>query len=56
MFAYTGLNKEMVDKCIADYHIYLLGTGRISVAGINTNNVGYIAQAFHDVTKDTANF
>lgn len=52
MFAYTGLNKEQVDKCIKDYHVYLLGTGRISVAGINTNNVKYIAESFHAVTKD----
>lgn len=52
MFAYTGLNKEQVDKVVGDYHVYLLASGRISVAGINTNNVAYIAKAFHEATKD----
>jgi len=26
-------------------------TGRISIAGLNTNNVEYVAKAFHEVTK-----
>lgn len=52
MFAYTGLNKEQVDRCVKEFHVYLLGTGRISVAGINKNNVAYIAKAFHECTKD----
>lgn len=34
-----------------DYHVYLMKTGRISVAGITEGNVGYLANAIHDVTK-----
>lgn len=56
MFAYTGLKKEQVERVVKEYHIYLLGTGRISVAGVNVNNVKYIANAFHEVTKDDASF
>jgi aspartate/tyrosine/aromatic aminotransferase len=32
--------------------IYMTADGRISIAGLNTNNLDYIAKAFHRVTKD----
>ena len=51
MFAYTGLTKEQVQRCINEYHIYLTMNGRISIAGLNTRNVEYVAKAFHEVTK-----
>jgi len=34
------------------YHIYLVHSGRISIAGLNTKNVDYVAQAFDAVTKN----
>jgi aspartate aminotransferase, mitochondrial len=52
MFAFTGLNKEMVDQLRNDYAIYMTADGRISIAGFNTKNIDYIADAFHTVTKD----
>ncbi|KAK8813155.1 hypothetical protein WA158_002747 [Blastocystis sp. Blastoise] len=51
MFAFTGLTKEQVLKVRKDYHIYLTDNGRISMAGVNTHNVEYIAKAFYEVTK-----
>ena len=33
MFSYTGLNKTQVKLLKAKYHIYMLDSGRISVAG-----------------------
>jgi aspartate aminotransferase, mitochondrial len=53
MFAFTGLNKDMVDALRKDYHIYLTADGRISISGLNTANIDYVADAFHKVTKDT---
>ncbi|KAK8791836.1 hypothetical protein WA158_005213 [Blastocystis sp. Blastoise] len=53
MFAFTGLTKEQVLKVRSEYHIYLTDNGRISMAGVNTHNVEYIAMAFHEVTKDS---
>lgn len=48
MFSYTGLNENQV-KCLIDkHHIHLVKNGRISMAGINTHNVGYIAEAIKD--------
>jgi aspartate aminotransferase len=51
MFAYTGLNKAMVDELREKYAIYMTADGRISIAGLNTGNLNYIAEAFHAVTK-----
>lgn len=52
MFAYTGLTKEQVLELAEKYHIYLVHSGRISIAGLNTKNVGYVAEAFDAVTKN----
>jgi len=51
MFAYTGLSKEQVDKVRETHSIYMTADGRISIAGLNTHNLEYIANAFHEVTK-----
>jgi len=50
MFAYTGLNKAQVDDLISNSSIYLTGDGRISLAGLNTKNLDYIAGEFHRVS------
>ena len=51
MFAYSGMNKEQVTKLRDVHHIYCTMDGRISMAGVTTGNVDYIANAIHDVTK-----
>mmetsp|Transcript_7500 Transcript_7500/g.951 ORF Transcript_7500/g.951 Transcript_7500/m.951 type:complete len:85 (+) Transcript_7500:991-1245(+) len=51
MFAFTGLNKEQCERITKDFHVYLTMDGRISVAGLNTNNVNYVANAIHEVTR-----
>jgi len=51
MFCYTGMNQQQVEKIISDHSVYLTKDGRISVAGISSSNVGYLAKAIHDVTK-----
>ncbi|KRW99469.1 Pyridoxal phosphate-dependent transferase [Pseudocohnilembus persalinus] len=53
MFAYTGLHEQHCSKLTDDFHIYLMKSGRISVAGVNQNNVKYLAESIHSVTKDT---
>jgi len=52
MFAYTGLSTPQVDELAKKYSIYMTADGRISIAGLNTHNVDYIANAFHEVSKD----
>lgn len=51
MFAYTGLTKEMVEELRAVHGIYMTGDARISICGLNTKNLDYIAAAFHKVTN-----
>ncbi|CAG9097938.1 unnamed protein product [Plutella xylostella] len=51
MFCYTGLKPEQVAKLTKDFHIYLTKDGRISVAGISSKNVNYVAEAMHKVTS-----
>lgn len=49
MFSYTGLNeKQCTEFLIKKHHIHLVKNGRISMAGINTKNVNYIADAIKD--------
>lgn len=42
----------MVEQLKKEYAIYMTSDGRISISGLNTNNLDYIADAFHNVTKD----
>jgi aspartate/tyrosine/aromatic aminotransferase len=48
MFAYTGLQAKHVDILTKKYHIYCTTNGRFSMAGVNPNNVSYIAEAMKD--------
>ncbi len=43
MFAFTGLNEAQVDLLREKYSIYMTKDGRISIAGLNTKNLDYIA-------------
>lgn len=45
MFSYTGLTAKQCEILINKYHIYLLKSGRISMAGINEKNVKYLAKS-----------
>ncbi|CAG8748505.1 2820_t:CDS:2, partial [Cetraspora pellucida] len=48
MFCYTGLKPEQVERLTHDYHVYLTKDGRISIAGISSSNVKYLAEAIHE--------
>jgi aspartate aminotransferase len=49
MFAYTGLNAEQMDKLAKEHSVYATKDGRISVAGITSENVGRLAEAIYKV-------
>ncbi|KAK1772828.1 pyridoxal phosphate-dependent transferase [Phialemonium atrogriseum] len=49
MFAYTGLTPEQMDKLAKEHSVYATKDGRISVAGITTENVGRLAEAIYKV-------
>ncbi|KAF2154306.1 putative aspartate aminotransferase mitochondrial precursor [Myriangium duriaei CBS 260.36] len=49
MFAYTGLKPEQMDSLAKDHSVYATKDGRISVAGITSDNVGRLAEAIYKV-------
>ncbi|KAL3077175.1 hypothetical protein niasHS_013164 [Heterodera schachtii] len=51
MFCFTGITPEQVDRLTKEFSIYLTRDGRISMAGITSKNIEYIANALHEVTK-----
>lgn len=51
MFAYSGLDKDQVMTMRKKHHLYCTADGRISMAGVTSGNVDYIANAIHDVSK-----
>jgi aspartate/tyrosine/aromatic aminotransferase len=48
MFSYTGLTTPQCENMINKWHVHMLKNGRISMAGINSKNVVYLAQAIQD--------
>jgi len=49
MFSYSGLNPEQVKRLREEHAIYLVGSGRINVAGINEQNLGPLCAAIAEV-------
>ncbi|WP_066337839.1 amino acid aminotransferase [Azohydromonas lata] len=45
MFSYTGLTAEQVDRLREEHAVYLVRSGRMCVAGLNTGNVQAVADA-----------
>lgn len=54
MFSFTGLTEQQVLKIRSDAHVYMTKNGRISMAGLNTGNVEYVAKAVDKVVRETA--
>ncbi|EIX9086119.1 aromatic amino acid transaminase [Klebsiella aerogenes] len=46
MFSYTGLSAAQVDRLREEFGVYLIASGRMCVAGLNSRNVQRVAQAF----------
>ena len=49
MFSFSGLNKEQVNKLKTQFGVYIVGSGRISVAGITTHNIDALCTAIAGV-------
>ncbi|MBB2402698.1 MULTISPECIES: aromatic amino acid transaminase [unclassified Escherichia] len=46
MFSYTGLSAALVDRLREEFGVYLIASGRMCVAGLNSANVQRVAKAF----------
>ena len=51
MFSFTGLSPKQSDAMVKEHHIYMTKNGRISVAGLTTSNIGYVAKCMKDVIE-----
>jgi aspartate aminotransferase len=51
MFSFTGLNAEQSKRMIEKTHIYLTSNGRISMAGLNSKNIRYVAESMDAVVR-----
>jgi len=51
MFSYTGLSAAQVEVLKNDFGIYAVSTGRICLAALNSNNIGYVAESIAQVVK-----
>jgi len=51
MFSYTGLSPQQVDRLREEFAVYLVRSGRMCVAGLNSRNVEYVADAMAEVLK-----
>jgi len=49
MFSFTGLTPDQVNRLRDQYAIYIVGSGRINVAGITEKNIDRLCQAIADV-------
>lgn len=45
MFSFTGLSREQVERLREDHGVYLVGSGRINVAGLNEGNLDRVCAA-----------
>lgn len=52
MFSFTGLNEQQVLKVRSEFHVYMTKNGRVSMAGLNTHNVDYVAKAIDSVVRE----
>ena len=53
MFSFLGLTLKQCEQMIAKHHVYMTLNGRISIAGLTTKNVDYVANAIKDVTDNS---
>jgi len=52
MFSFTGLSGPQVASMVKKHAIYMTADGRISVCGVNTKNVKYIASSIKEVVTN----
>jgi len=51
MFSFTGLSEKECELLINEHHIYLLKSGRISLAGLNKGNIQYMVDCVDQVVR-----
>jgi len=45
MFSFLGVSAEQVDTLVNEHSVYLVGSSRINLAGLNQRNIAYVAKS-----------
>ena len=56
MFAYTSLTAERMTKLAKEHSVCATKDGRISVAGITSENVGRLDEAIYKIKDEIENY
>lgn len=51
MFSYSGLSKQQVRRLREEFSVYVIESGRICVAALNSQNIDYVADAVASVIE-----
>lgn len=51
MFSFLGITKAQIDRLKAEFSIYMVGSSRVSIAGLNHSNIDYFAKSVATVLK-----
>jgi aspartate aminotransferase len=51
MFSFLGIPKDKVIRLREEFHVYMIESSRVNIAGVNHKNVGYIADSIAAVLK-----
>ena len=51
--SFTGLDAEQSQALVDRAHVYMTTNGRISMAGLNTRNIGSFAQSLDRAVRGT---
>jgi aspartate aminotransferase len=45
MFSFLGISKEQIIRLREEFHVYMVESSRVNIAGINSSNVDYVADS-----------
>ena len=45
MFSFLGLSREQVIRLREEFHVYMVESSRINIAGLNKSNIDYVADS-----------
>ncbi|MAD76234.1 MAG: aromatic amino acid aminotransferase [Rheinheimera sp.] len=51
MFSFLGITKAQIDRLKAEFSVYMVGSSRVSIAGLNHSNIDYFARSVATVLK-----
>ena len=51
MFSYLGVSVEQVKRLREEFSIYMVDSSRINIAGVNQQNLDYLADALVAVSR-----